>query len=348
MAPLGRRALAPAVKIEYSGRDITADLEPYLSRIVYVDRLNGEADSLDIELAEVRHSVSPWLDEWYPDKAAELVAYIGYSHAPLVLVGRFGVDEVAIESPPLAVRIRALATGVSQAVRTRQGRSYEDTSLAAVVDGVAQRIGAQRKGDIGAVQIDRVTQYQESDWQFLVRLLREYGYQAKLIDNNQTLAVARLADLAQSAVRELVPGDLSSWSYRDQIASVPKQSSVHYHDPASAELVTHQAERGQLVAGDTVTAADTDVAVVRAKTPEQAAAKAQAMQEQREADKVSFDCTLMGDPALIAGAAVDVRGLRRLDGRYVITEARHEIGVDSGYVTTLSMQRIQEPEATTT
>ena len=242
------RAISPEVVIEYNGRDITADLSPYLVRFSFVDRLNGEADSLDIELAETHHSISPWLDDWYPDKAMEVVAHFGYTHAPLQLAGRFEVDEVAVESPPMTVRIRALATGITKNVRTRQGCAYENTTLAAIADQVAKRLGAKRKGKIEAVRLDRVTQYQESDWQFLVRLLREYGYAAKLTDNNKTLAVARLADLAEGVVRELWPEDLSSWSYRDRITDVPAKSEVAHHNPKTGKLVTYKVEGGQLVA----------------------------------------------------------------------------------------------------
>ena len=338
------RAISPAVAIEYNGRDITADLSPYLSRFSFVDRLSGEADSLDIELAETHHSLSRWLAEWYPDKAMEVVAHFGYAHAPLVLAGHFEVDEVAVESPPMTVRIRALATGITKSVRTRQGRAYENTTLSAIADQVAKRLGATRKGNLEAVKLDRVTQYQESDWQFVVRLLREYGYVAKLTDNNKTLAVARLADLAEGVVRELWPEDLSSWSYCDRITDVPARSAVAHHNPKTGKLVIYQAEGGQLVPANTVTAKDADKKVVRAKTPEQAKAKATAMQERHEADKTSFECVLPGDPALIAGAAVEVRGLSRLDGRYVIQEARHEIDVSGGYATSLSMKRLREQE----
>lgn len=337
-----QRAACPVVEIVYNGRDITAELSPYLVRCSFVDRLNGEADSLDIELAQAHHSRSPWLAEWYPDQAMEVVARLGYADAPLALAGSFEVDEVSIDSPPLMVRIRALATGITRSVRTRQGRAYENTSLDAIVDRVARRIGAQRKGKIEAVRLDRVTQYQESDWQFLVRLLREYGYVAKLTDNNRTLAVARLADLAEGAVRQLSPGDLSTWSYRERITDVPSRSEVAHHDAQSGELVAYGAEAGQLAAGAAVTASDADKAVTRAKTPEQAQARAQAMQARHEADKTRMDVTLPGDPALMAGAAVDVRGLARLDGRYVIIEARHDIDVASGYVTSLAMKRLRE------
>ena len=116
-------------------------------------------------------------------------------------------------------------------------------------------------------------------------------------------------------------------------------------NPKTGKLVVYKVEGGQVVAGNTVTASDADKKVARAKTPEQAKAKAQAMQERHEADKTSFECTLMGDPALIAGAAVDIRGLAKLNGRYVILEARHDIDVGGGYATSLSMKRLREAEA---
>jgi hypothetical protein len=81
---------------------------------------------------------------------------------------------------------------------------------------------------------------------------------------------------------------------------------------------------------------------VRATTPEQARALAEAEQARHEIDKTSLELTLPGDPLLVAGACVDVTGWARLDGRYLIIEARHEISRDAGYVTALRLKRIEE------
>ncbi|TXF11936.1 phage late control D family protein [Pelomicrobium methylotrophicum] len=334
-------AITPQVKLTYGGRDITADLSPYLMRVAYTDRLDGSADSLDVALAETDAIKSRWLSDWYPDKGMEMKLEYGYAGQPLVSAGSFDVDEIEIESPPLSIRIRALATGISRAVRTRIGKAYENTTLAKILDEIAKRIGAKRKGKVADIPIDRATQYQETDWAFAVRLAREYGYALKLTDNNKTLAVMKLGEDA-APVRTLAPGDLTRYTYRDRITEVPARSEARHHDPATGQLVIYRIEKGVAVPDGTTTAADTRKRHVRAKTPEQAKAIAEAEQARHEIDKTSLEVQLPGDPLLVAGATVDVAGLARLDGRYLIIEARHEISRDAGYATTVSLKRIQE------
>jgi phage protein D len=334
-------ALKPEARIAYNGRDITADLSPYLMRVAYTDRITGEADSLDVELAETDAVKSRWLSEWYPDKGMEMQAEIGYAGQPLMPCGRFDVDEIEVETPPMAIRIRALATGVSRSVRTRIGRKYENATLAAILDQVAGRIGAKRQGDVADIEIDRVTQYQETDWAFAVRLAREYGYALKLTDNNQTMAVMRLGETADP-VRTLAPGDITRLTYRDRITEVPGRTEVRHHDPATGELVVYGVQNGEVVPVEKTAASDTRKRSVRATTPEQARALAEAEQARHEIDKTGLELALPGDPLLVAGACVGVTGFARLDGRYLIIEARHEISRDAGYATALSLKRIQE------
>jgi hypothetical protein len=99
---------------------------------------------------------------------------------------------------------------------------------------------------------------------------------------------------------------------------------------------------GKMIPVEHVTAADTKKRHVRAKTPAQAKAIAEAEQARHEIDKTSLEVQLPGDPKLVAGASVDVNGWSRLDGRYLIIEARHEIDRSSGYATTLRLKRIRE------
>jgi len=334
-------ALTPAVRVIYNGRDITADLTPYLMRVAYTDRLTGEADALDVELAETDAVKSRWLSEWYPDKGMEIEAEIGYAGQPLVPCGAFDVDEIEVESPPMTIRIRALATGISRAVRTRIGKKYENTTLAKILDEIAQRIGAKRKGEVTNTPIDRATQYQETDWAFAVRIAREYGYALKLTGNNKTLAVMKLGEDAEP-VRALAPGDLTRLAYRDRITDVPSRTELRHHDASTGQLVIYDVSNGKMIPVEHVAAADTKKRHVRAKTPAQARAIAEAEQARHEIDKTSMEVALPGDPRLVAGACVDVTGFSRLDGRYLIIEARHEIDRSSGYATTLRLKRIRE------
>jgi hypothetical protein len=329
------------VRVTYNGRDITADLTPYLMRVTYTDQLTGEADSMDVELADTDAVQSRWLADWYPDQGMEMAAEIGYAGQPMLSTGSCDVDEIEIATPPLMVRIRALATGISRSVRTRIGSRYEQTTLAAILDQIAQRIGAKRQGEVEQIPIDRVTQYQETDWAFAVRLAREYGYALKLTDNNRSLAVLKLGAEAEP-VRTLTTGDMTRLAYRDRITEVPSRSEVRYHDPATGQLVVSGVSHGRLIPVERVAAADTRKRHVRATTLAQAQALAEAEQARHEIDKTSLEVQLPGDTRLVAGATVDVTGWSRIDGRYLIITARHEISRSSGYTTMLLLKRIKE------
>ncbi|BBD77246.1 phage late control D family protein [Hydrogenophilus thermoluteolus] len=336
------RAIAPVVEVTYNGRDITTDLTPYLTRFVFIDRMTGEADTLDLELGEVKADATRWLAEWYPDKGMELSARFGWSHQELVPAGAFDVDEIEIESPPMAIRIRAQSAGVSRAVRSRIGRKYENTTLKGILADVAQRLGAKLSGKIEPdPAIERATQYGETAWQFAVRIAREYGYTVKLTNNNQTLAVSRLAD-DQPPVRVLRPSDMTRFSFRDQIADVPARATVRRHDEKTGELIVYGLDaKGQAVPVDKVSV-DERVKVTRAANAQDAEARARAEMERHALDKTSLDVELPGDPLLAAGLAVDVTGWGRVDGRYVIVVAEHVIERGSGYTTRLQLKRIAD------
>ncbi|MDD3938078.1 phage late control D family protein [Rhodoferax sp.] len=330
--------MEPVVEVVYNGRDISAELTPFLSSFVFVDAMNGQADTLELVLGQAQVDATRWLDDWYPDKGMELRARFGWTGQALVSAGSFDVDEVAVSSPPLAVVIRAQSAGVSRAVRTRIGRAYEDTTLGAVLQQVAGRIGAKLVGSINPdPAIDRATQFAESEWQFASRLAAEYGYVLKLANNNKALAVLRLAEV-QAPVRTLAAADLLRFDYRDQIADVPARTTVRYHDAHTGALVVYGVSAdGQAVPVDKASA-DERLRHVRTASAADARARAAALAERHALDKTVLELVLPGDPLLAAGLCVAVSGLGRLTGRYVIVQATHTID-GGGYTTALQLKR---------
>lgn len=323
-------AITPAVKITYNGKDVTRELAPYLIDATYTDKLTGQSDELDITLADPD---GRWLGSWYPTKGAEIKYEYGYAHQTLASAGAFDVDEVGISGPPSTVRIRALATGLQRQARTRIGKAYENTTLRAIIETIAKRLKATVTGTMADIKIPKATQYGETDWVFLVRIAREYGYEVKLTNNNQTLAVAKVST-ATASVRTIRPGDVTSFDFRDKITEVPAKTEVKSYDPRKKKGVkgTH-ARKGK------ESGSDTRRRTVPAKTPAQAAAIAQAEQERHETDKTAVALTLPGDPRLVAGATVTVADWGALNGTYMITEARHPIS-SSGYSTDIQLKRI--------
>lgn len=329
-------ALTAACKIVYNGKDITADLAPYLKSATYTDRMTGESDELDITVADPD---GRWRDKWYPDHGAEIQFEYGYAGSQLIPAGKFEIDEIEIEGPPDQVRIRALAAGLKRQARTRLGKAYENTTLTAIVNKVAKRLHARIVGTIESIAIAKASQYNETDWEFLIRICREYGYTVKLLDNNETLAITKIQDRAGSVVRTLKPSDVERWRYRDKITEVPAKTEVKHYSTRKKKLIKGTAPAGKIRKGKT--SSDYRRRVAPARTPAQAKAIAQAEQDRHEIDKTALEITLQGDPKLVAGAAVNMVEFGKISGEYVITEARHSI-TSSGYRSNPTMKRVKD------
>lgn len=324
-------AIQSAFKITYNGKDVTRDLAPYLTEAVYTDRLTGQADDLDISVADPD---GRWYQAWYPLKGVTIKYEYGYAHKPLASAGEFYVDEVELAGPPDTVKIKALAVGLQRQARTRLGKAYDNITLKNLADVVAKRIKAKIVGDIPNIKLTQVTQYGETDWAFLVRIFREYGYEVKLTDNNQTLAVSKIKADAKP-IKTIRKSDVKSYTFRDKITEIAKTETRHY-DPKKKKLV-----KGDAQSKDKATGVDVRRKSVSAKTDAEAKAQAEAEQERHEVDKTSLEVTLMGDLDFVAGGIVTVVEWGHVNGEYMITEAKHPIN-SSAYESQLQLKRIKE------
>lgn len=331
----------PVFELSYNGRAITQDIAPYVRSATYTDHLSGEADGLDIDLEDTD---GRWLDRWYPEKGASLVFKFGYRGAPLTAAGVFDLDELELAGPPSTVRIKGLAAGVQAPTRTREARAYEKTTLAAIAQHIAKQHKMTLVGKIEPLSIDRATQYMEGDLAFLRRLAAQYGYAFKVTENNARLVFWKTADLhLQAAIRRYAPEDLARWSFRDKVTDVPASVEVRHHNPQTKQLVVYSVKDGETtVVGSTAGKAHSaDTVRLSRRAPNKSSAEAQAKAEldRRLLERTSGEISLEGDPALSAGANIELVGFGKLSGLYTITRATHSFARNAGYTTALELKR---------
>jgi phage protein D len=344
----------PVFVLIYEQKNITADITPYVLAVTYIDHVSGESDELEVELEDAD---GRWRDAWYPGKGDQLALKIGYADAPLLSCGSFEIDEIEFRGPPSTVSIRALSTGIKKSVRTRVGRAYENTTLAGIAARIAKRNKLTLVGKIRDIRIDRVTQYQERDVEFLTRLANEYGYAFKIV--GAKLVFTELADLRDGkAVVVLKPTDLVSHSLRDKIKDIYQEAKVKYHDPKTKKLVVYGVKGDQVgVVGETQTAAkgnktsgqptsgDTLKLASRAGSKAAAQAKAQAALEAANLQQTGGGLTIIGNPKLVAGVNFELAGFGKLSGKFFIDSARHRLERGGGYSTELEVKRVALPAA---
>lgn len=317
-------------RLMYQQKDITADLTPYATGIVWVDHLDGESDELEITLEDSDHR---WIDAWYPNKGDQLTFQIGFKGGVLTNAGAFDIDEIEIELLPTTVRIRALSAGIMKSIRTRRGRSYEDTTLEAIANDVAKRNRLEVVGKIDTVKIDRVSQWQERDVEFLTRLAGEYGYVFKI--QGIKLAFSKRADLrTAAAVQTLDLKQLANGRFMDKIRDVYTNADLTYHDSKTKKTVSGKATDKQAASADTLRLHG------RATTKATADAKAAAALEQHNMQRTTGSLSLWGNPGLCAGVNVALTGIGKLNGTYLIETSRHKLDKSRGYDTELELKRV--------
>lgn len=328
--------VAPKCEIRYNGKAITDDITPFLLAVSYIDHLEGESDEIEIQ---VEDSMGRWRTTWYPGLGDTLQLSIGYQDQSLLACGSFELDQVEFNAPPDVVTLRALAAGVTKATRTKRSKGYEQTTLAAIAQDVAQRHGWTLVGSPPSVTVDRITQYKETDVAFLNRLAADYGASFKI--NGEKLVFTALAERrASAAVVSLVPEQVTTWRFIDKIKGVYQSAKVKYHDPKTRRLVEAEvANIGPETSGRRASADKLNV-TARANQPATAQTQAQAALEKSNLDKLTGTITLPGNVRLVAGVTLTLADWGWLSGLWLVQSARHTLDRSAGYTTELDLKRL--------
>lgn len=316
------------------GLDITADLRPDLIALRLTDNLEGEADTLTVELS---NTTGKWFDTWLPDEGDIITASIGYKGEQLLGPISFEVDKVAWRGEPDTFSIGAIATPITKALRAENNTAYEDTTLREIAQAIADKHGLELSGEIPDISFERVTNKGQTDLNFLRDLSADYGCIFK-VDSLNTLVFYREIDLeAQEASLTLsklsddadIP--FSRYQLSRENAGTYKQAKISYQD-ATKEFIEVTVDLGGEVVPEPAedeegTIASEDVLRIEERVESLAVARVRAEETLRRANRsrVTLSATLPGDTRLNAGTVVNVEGFSRLSGRYLISKATHSI-----------------------
>lgn len=331
------RVPTPKVVVVYAGKDITRDVSLSLVEVNYSDFMAGESDSVELVLEDVDRR---WQNAWYPQHGDAVSVQLGYDDGPLLSCGDFEVDEVELDGPPDVVRIKALAAGVKRSVRTRNGRAYEDTTLADIAATIARRNKMELVGEIEPVKISRITQVYETDLAFLVRVSEQFGYSFSVRGSKLCFFKRSALKGAQAALTVDRTG-VSRYRFRDKVHGVATAATVAYHDPHAKRTRKHQVKDVQGAVSRH--SADTLKLNVRAENDQQAQLKAGAALDRANEDQTGASLTMFGTVKLVAGVNVQLTGFGRMDGKYTVTQSRHRFARSSGYTTEVDVKRVRDP-----
>ena len=337
------------VIIKYDGKDISADLAPFLKSVSYRDNLSGYADDIEIKLEDRK---GLWIGEWFPDRGATLDISIVLSNweiggnvkiEKIVRLGTFEIDEIFGSAPPSEVAIKAVSVPDGNTLRgTEKTRSWEKAELKTIAKDIADGAGLELVFDTEENPTpDRIEQTEESDLAFLLKLCGDHGLALKIhdgqlvifdeIDYEAAEAVATIAKPGTETDAADVIDKIISYSFKVGTRDIYKACHVQYSD----------AESGETIEATFVDASKTEGKTLEVKEQVKTVAEAEKLAKKRlrekNCDEFTMTFDVLGNLDLLAGATVDVVGYGKFDGKYIITTANHDIG--SGYTTSIEMRR---------
>ncbi|WP_292087747.1 contractile injection system protein, VgrG/Pvc8 family [Brevundimonas sp.] len=323
------------------GRSIDKAVRPRLHSLSLTERRGTEADELEIVLNDTDGKLG------IPPAGATVTLKLGWldlrdGAAPVLIdKGSFTVDERGHAGTPDRLTIRARSANLTRAFRTRQTRTWSNTTLGAVLDDVAVRNGLQARvaADKASIAVDHLTQDSESDSALLARL-------GRLHDAVATIKAGRLIFAAiasgQTATGQPIPearitrsdGDRHTWSsaerenYSGVIAKWRNRSTN-----TSGEVVIGSSSNAKRL-GRTY----------GSESSARRAAETENTRQDRKGARFSLDLA-SGRPDLYPDRKLTVTGWKAdIDNTgWVITEVTHQLDAAGGLKTALQMEINPKP-----
>lgn len=324
------------IKIE--GSDAPADLFNSLEQVTVESSLHLPAvATLTIHDPNLR-----WVDfaNLAPGKALKIDVKVGRASKPL-----FDGEIVELEPDFGAQHQRLVVRAFDRLHRLARGR-YARTFLN-VTDGdlvkkLAGEAGLQAEAAATSQVHPYVLQANQTNLAFLQQRAAALGYLLYVRGQKLCLKPAE----SPSATVEL------SWkagltAFRPRLSSIGQFDSVTVRswDPAKKEAIVGQAQRTSATPSVGVQLSDAFsmqpkdlVSDCRVRTQAEADKLAQATIDRHASHFVEAEGECLGEPAILAGAAVKISGIgTRFGGTYYVTSATHSYDTAAGYTTLFSV-----------
>lgn len=334
------------VIVTYNGKDISADLQQYLKSVSYTDNMSGEADDLQLTL-EDRQGL--WQASWMPEKGATLdvsVKVIDAGTEQVVRFGLFEIDEITSSGMPSEVCIKAVSVPDNNNLRgVERTRSWEKAELKSIANDIAGGAGLELLYDAKDYNptIDRAEQSEQSDLSFLYKLCADHGLALKICNNQLVIFDEADYEAADAVAQLLKPGNIAADGAKT-IKHLKRYSlSSKVRDVYKACHVKYQEGKDKQKIEATFTAPDkTDGKTLEVNEQVSSIADAERLAKKRLREKNSAEISgsfdIIGCPELAAAAVIQLSGFGVFDGKYILTQVRHEIG-SGGYTTGVDMRR---------
>ncbi|MFS1288532.1 phage late control D family protein [Pseudomonas piscis] len=319
--------MTPEFRIVADGRDITSQINDRLLSLRTSDKPGMESDEFELRIDDRDRAVV------LPSRGASIEVFMGYAGQGLTRLGRYTVDEVVVSGPPDTLEIRGKASDMRGSGKTTRSGSWEEVPLQQVVRDLAARNGWTPVCPV-AIKVLRVDQLNESDFNFITRLARQYDCTAKVAEGKLLVLPRQAGQSASGKALGKVTihrHEVSRYQFRLGDTSSHKAVQTRHQDKKSGKLQVIELGNDSAPAG--VPAVHTDRHIYPNKSAAEQAAKARLAAFNRSTAALRLD--LPGRIDLFAERLIDAQGFKAgLDGEYLV-DSVEQVFSPSGWSTTV-------------
>lgn len=314
--------------------DITSKIKALGSYSINItDNIGDNSDTLAMRLADANDNLA------FPTTTAKLEVHIGYKEN-LKSFGFFYITDTKYNFSKaqgsfidiVASSVPFVETSTYKSMQTSQERSFNDTTVDAVISEIAQEHNLEPviNTDIGSKVITNESQHNESNIGFLYRLVRKYG--GVLKPTHSKLLVLDNTKGTNVSGEELEPielrlDQLNNISYTSKKTAQYRSVQASYHDTSTGITKSVTVGSGEPV----------NKLSHMYPNQQEALDMAKKLFKSSTLDNDSMSLSTIGDPDLIAGAPIEIVGLRDdIPQEWRIDSAGHSIS-KSGYSTSLNL-----------
>jgi phage protein D len=225
-------SMQPVFRIVADGKDITALINDRLLTLRTSDKPGMESDEFELRIDDRDRAVT------LPSRGARIEVYLGYAGGALARLGRYTVDEVVFSGPPGSIEIRGKASDMRGTGKTTRSGSWENVPLQQIVRDIAARNGWQPVCPVNT-KVPRADQLNESGFNFITRLAKQYDCTAKVGDG-KLLVLPRQAGQGASGkalgVVTINRADVSRFQFRLGDKSTQKAVQTKHQDKKTGKL----------------------------------------------------------------------------------------------------------------
>lgn len=353
---IGRRAW---LIVTYNGKDISESLAQYVLSFSYTDNLTGQVDDISITLED---RAELWEADWMPERGATLDITICtynwsdlYSEEEDLQLGKFEIDELEVSSAPNVVTIKAVAISIgddSTLRSTLRSHTWENISVQKAANDIAWQNGMKLQWYCDDnPNIDKLEQNDESDLDVLQKICDDAGFALKV--TTDTIIIfdvekfekedvyaeyyhpgTTILNIVENQSKPVQTDALLNYSFKAKIRDVYKKCHVKYAKDKDKSVIesTFVAPDKKEKEGATLE--------VHQQVSSQAEADRLAKKKLREKNCEEFTGSFSsdGNMGLCAGETIEMLGFGNFSGKYIITQAKHDIS-SSGFTSSVEIRK---------